>query len=70
MHPNFPDPPTSPFFTQVELIPAYLGLNVDTIAGVAGAGVAVALGAHAVRRAMQKKKRDQTETLEVKSESQ
>jgi Ni,Fe-hydrogenase I small subunit len=60
MHPNFPDPPTSPFFTQVELVPAYLGLNVDTIAGVAGVGVAVALGAHAVRRAM--KKRDETGT--------
>ena len=69
MHPNFPDPPTSPFFTQVELVPAYFGLNVDTIAEVAGVGVAVGLGAHAIRHALTKKP-DQTETSETKGGSQ
>lgn len=68
MHPNFPDLPTSPFFTQVELVPAYFGLNVDTIAEVAGVGVAVALGAHAVHHALAKKS-DQTETSQAKSKS-
>jgi NiFe hydrogenase small subunit HydA len=68
MHPNFPDLPTSPFFTQVELVPAYFGLNVDTIAEVTGVGVAVALGAHAVHHALAKKS-DQTETSQAKSKS-
>jgi NiFe hydrogenase small subunit HydA len=69
MHPNFPDPPTSPFFTQVELVPAYLGLNVDTITEVAGAGVAVALGVHAVRHVLAKKP-EETVTSENKGGSQ
>jgi NiFe hydrogenase small subunit HydA len=56
MHPNFPDPPTSPFFTQVELVPAFLGLNVDTIAEVATVGVAVAMGAHAIHHVIVRKK--------------
>jgi NiFe hydrogenase small subunit HydA len=68
MHPSFPDPPSSPFFSQVELVPAYFGLSVDTIAGVAAAGVALALGAHAVRHAM-KRKREQTEVPKEKGES-
>jgi NiFe hydrogenase small subunit HydA len=66
MHPNYPDPPTSPFFTQVELVPAFFGLNVDTIAGVSAAGVAVALTAHAVHHVRSKKKTDQTETHKPK----
>jgi Ni,Fe-hydrogenase I small subunit len=69
MHPNFPDLPTSPFFTQVELVPAYFGLNVDTVAEVAGVGVALALGAHAVHHALAKKS-DQTETSQAKSKSE
>lgn len=67
MHPNFPDPPTSPFFTQVELVPAYLGLSVDTIAGAAAVGVAVGIGAHAVHHVLAKKK-ERTEAS--KGESQ
>jgi Ni,Fe-hydrogenase I small subunit len=74
MHPNFPDPPTSPFFAQVELIPAYFGLNADTVAEIAGIGVAAAVGVHAVHHALAKKKREQTETSErrrdVKGDSQ
>jgi len=66
MHPNYPDPPTSPFFTQVELVPAFFGLNVDTVAGVTAAGVAVALTAHAVHHVRTKKKADQTETSKLK----
>lgn len=66
MHPNYPDPPTSPFFTQVELIPAFFGLNVDTIAGVTAAGVAVAVTAHAARHVRAKKKTSQTEATQPK----
>jgi NiFe hydrogenase small subunit HydA len=68
MHPNFPDPPTSPFFSQVELVPAYFGYSVDTIAEVTAAGVALAMGAHAVRHAL-KKKSEQAETSMPKSKS-
>jgi len=63
MHPNFPDPPASPFFAQVELVPAYFGLNVDTIAQVAGVGVAVAMGAHAINHVI--KRRSKTKTSEA-----
>jgi Ni,Fe-hydrogenase I small subunit len=69
MHPNFPDPPTSPFFAQVELVPAYLGLNVDTIAGAAAVGVAVGIGAHVVHHVLAKKS-EQTETSKAKGESE
>jgi Ni,Fe-hydrogenase I small subunit len=68
MHPNFPDPPTSPFFNQVELIPAYFGLNADTVAEVAGIGVAAAIGVHAVNHAL-KSKRGQTKPAEKKKEA-
>jgi Ni,Fe-hydrogenase I small subunit len=71
MHPNFPDPPTSPFFSQVELTPSFLGLNVDTVGEAVGVGAAVVLGAHAVHHVMtSKKKTDQTETPKAKGESQ
>ncbi len=68
MHPNFPDPPTSPFFNQVELIPAYFGLTADTVAEIAGVGVAAAIGVHAVNHVL-KSKRSQTEPTEKKKES-
>jgi hydrogenase small subunit len=74
MHPNFPDSPTSPFFVQVELIPAYFGLNADTVAEIAGIGVAAAIGVHAVHHALARKKRERTETSkrrrDAKGESQ
>jgi Ni,Fe-hydrogenase I small subunit len=68
MHPSFPDPPTSPFFTEVELIPAYFGLNADTVAEIAGVGVAAAIGVHAINHAV-KSRRSQTKPTEEKKES-
>lgn len=59
MHPNFPDPPTSPFFSQVELTPSFLGLTVDNYAEIVGAATAVALGAHAVKKAVSKKEKQE-----------
>ena len=71
MHPNFPDPPTSPFFSQVELTPSFLGLNVDTVAEAAGIGTAVVLGVHAVHHVMtSKNKTEHAEDSKIKGESQ
>ena len=49
MHPSFPDPPASPFFQGIELVPAFFGINVDDHCGrraaVATAGI---IGVHAM----------------------
>jgi hydrogenase small subunit len=66
MHPNFPDSPTSPFFSQVELVPAFFGLNADTVAGAAGVGVAVALGAHAIHHVAAAKRKSEPQTSKTK----
>jgi hydrogenase small subunit len=55
MHPNFPDPPTSEFFTQIEDTPTILGVNVDEVGEVAIAGTAGILAVHAIRRTLGKK---------------
>jgi hydrogenase small subunit len=50
MHPSFPDPPTSPFFQEIELVPAFFGINVNDIAiGAAVATVGI-IGVHAVTK--------------------
>jgi Ni,Fe-hydrogenase I small subunit len=55
MHPKFPDPPTSEFFTQIEDTPTILGVNVDEVGEVAIAGTAGILAVHAIRRTLGKK---------------
>jgi hydrogenase small subunit len=55
MHPNFPDSPTSGFFTPSELTPTLLGLTVDNVGEVAIAGAAGVLAIHGVRRNVGKK---------------
>ena len=50
MNENFPDPPTAPFFDEIELTPAFFGLNVDDIAvGVAAASAGV-IAVHAITK--------------------
>ena len=70
MHPNFPDPPTSPFFSQVELTPTFLGLNADTIGEAAGVAVAAVVGVHAVHHVLAKEKEKQTEPAKAKAEGE
>jgi len=60
MHPNFPDKPTSEFFSPLELSPTLLGLTVDNVGEVAIAGAAGILAVHAVKRTLSKKE-DETE---------
>jgi NiFe hydrogenase small subunit HydA len=55
MHPSFPDPPTSGFYSPVELTPTLLGLTVDNVGEVAVAGTAAVLAVHAIRRSVGKK---------------
>ena len=55
MHPNFPDPPTSGFFSPVADTPTILGVNVDEVGEVAIAGTAGILAVHAIRRSIGKK---------------
>lgn len=69
MHPNFPDPPTSSFFSPLELTPKLLGLTVDNVAELVGAGTAVGLGVHAAKRALSKKE-DQKEETAVEQEQE
>lgn len=56
MHPNFPDSPTSEFFTPIEKEATILGVNVDEVGEVAIAGAAGILAVHGVRRGLGKKK--------------
>jgi len=55
MHPNFPDPPTSGFYSPVADTPTILGVNVDEVGEVAIAGTAGVLAVHAIRRSLGKK---------------
>jgi len=55
MHPNFPDPPTSGFFSPVADTPTILGVNVDEVGEIAIAGTAGILAVHAIRRSIGKK---------------
>lgn len=48
MNENFPDPPTSPFFSEIELTPAFFGINVNDIAIGAAAATAGIISVHAV----------------------
>jgi len=52
MHPNFPDPPTSGFYSPVADTPTILGVNVDEVGEVAIAGTAGVLAVHAIRRSL------------------
>ena len=55
MHPNFPDSPTSGFFSPIEKEPTIIGVNVDEVGEVAIAGAAGILAVHAVKRSLGKK---------------
>jgi hydrogenase small subunit len=61
MHPSFPDPPTSGFYSPVELTPTLLGLTVDNVGEAAAAGTAAVLAAHAVRRSVGKREDGEAE---------
>ena len=56
MHPNFPDAPTSGFFSPSELTPTLMGLTVDNVGEVLIAGGAGVLAVHGIRRSVGKKK--------------
>jgi hydrogenase small subunit len=68
MHPNFPDSPTSGFFTPSELTPTLLGLTVDNVGEVAIAGAAGALAVHGVRRSVGKKEPEAPQEPEPRRE--
>jgi hydrogenase small subunit len=55
MHPNFPDPPTSEFFSPIEQTPTILGVTADEVGEVALAGTAGILAVHALKRTLTKK---------------
>jgi hydrogenase small subunit len=60
--PAYPDAPLSPFFKEIEAVPAPLGIDAVT-AGTAALGVtAVAIAAHAIRRGPLKHRRVESET--------
>jgi hydrogenase small subunit len=48
--PSFPDPPSSPFFKEVQAIPTPLGIDVNLAGQMIGAATAIGIGAHAVRK--------------------
>ncbi len=60
MNESFPDPPTSPFFDEIELTPAFFGVNVNDIAIGAAAATAGVIAVHAVARELRgdRKKED------------
>ena len=64
MHPNFPDPPTSGFFSPGDLTPTLLGLTVDNVGEVLVAGAAGALAVHGIRRTLVKEKHETEATQE------
>ena len=55
MHPNFPDKPTSEFFSPSEVTPTLVGLTADIVGEVAVAGAAGILAVHAIKRTVSKK---------------
>jgi Ni,Fe-hydrogenase I small subunit len=62
MHPSFPDPPTSPFFQEIELVPAFFGINVNDIAiGAAVAAVGI-IGVHAVTKEIRGRGKEEDDT--------
>ncbi|MDA4135184.1 MAG: hypothetical protein OK441_06410, partial [Thaumarchaeota archaeon] len=58
MNENFPDPPTSPFFNEIELTPAFFGVNVNDIAIGVGAAAAAVIGVHAIAREVRGRRKD------------
>jgi hydrogenase small subunit len=46
MHESFPDPPSSPFFKEVEAVPSILGVDANALGAVMAVGTAAAVGAH------------------------
>jgi hydrogenase small subunit len=56
MHPSFPDPPTSSFYSPADLTPTLVGLTVDNVGEVVVAGAAGIVAVHAVKRALSKRK--------------
>jgi len=68
MHPSFPDPPTSSFFSPLELTPKLLGLTVDNVAELVGVGTAVGLGVHAGKRTLSKD--DEKEEAPIEQEQE
>ena len=50
MNENFPDPPSSPFFSEVELTPSFLGINAVEVALAAGGVAAGVIAVHAIAR--------------------
>jgi len=54
MQPNFPDPPTSGFFSPVEQTPTIVGVTVDDVGELAIGGTAGILAVHAIRRSLRK----------------
>lgn len=69
MHPDFPDPPTSGFFSPTEQIPTLVGLTADTVGEAAIAATAAILAVHGVRRALTKKGGDGTKDAEASGEA-
>lgn len=66
--PSFPDPPSSPFFKELEAVPAPLGIDVNVVGETIAAATAIGIGAHAVRRFALKGKK-QTTTEKPKEEA-
>jgi len=61
--PSFPDPPTSPFFKEIEAVPAPLGIDVNMVGETIAAATAIGIGAHALRRFARKgRQKTTTET--------
>jgi hydrogenase small subunit len=50
VEPEFPDPPLSPFFKEIESVPAPLGIDVNMAGVVIGAATTAGIAAHALRR--------------------
>lgn len=63
--PSFPDQPSSPFFKEIEAVPAPLGMDVNVVGETIAAATVIGIGAHAARRFGMKRKR-RTATAEVK----
>jgi len=58
--PSFPDPPSSPFFKEIEALPAPLGIDVNLVGQTIAAATAIGIGAHAARRFVFKGKQETT----------
>ena len=58
MHPDFPDPPSSGFFSPLEQTPTVAGFGVDEVGEAAIAGTAGVLAIHAIRRTLGRRKEE------------